>query len=174
LQDELAALTRQRNGLQEEIAALTQQRNGLREAVAMQPAIVVQPPTAGLPPATVAKASEEMVLALITSIPFRPDTARLDRSNTGIIDNLAAGMLADPSLKILVRGYSAPFGAEYGQLRLSENRARVIQDYLVSRGISIERIFLEWVGATEVPSGGSGSNYNAIRSATVFSMTTKM
>jgi outer membrane protein OmpA-like peptidoglycan-associated protein len=50
---------------------------------------------------------------------------------------------------LLVTGHTARIGSEQGQLRLSEERARIIADYLLEQGRDTHGVFTRWAGGKE-------------------------
>jgi len=56
------------------------------------------------------------------------------------LDEMAALMKADPSLKLTVEGYTDNTGKPEKNLLLSENRAKSVQQYLAGKGIDANRI----------------------------------
>jgi len=58
-----------------------------------------------------------------------------------VIDDVADILNKNPSLRILIQGYTDNIGSNaYNQI-LSENRARSVRDYLVSKGLEGRRLF---------------------------------
>jgi outer membrane protein OmpA-like peptidoglycan-associated protein len=68
------------------------------------------------------------------------------------LDALAAWLLEHPHRKILLRGHSDSSARSDYNLWLSRQRARVVRDYLVEKGIERGRITTEGVGDRE-PAG---------------------
>ncbi|CAM3774642.1 OmpA family protein [Parendozoicomonas haliclonae] len=56
------------------------------------------------------------------------------------LDALARLLMEQPELKVQLSGFADPRGAEAFNLELSERRASSVQQYLVSKGISEQRI----------------------------------
>jgi outer membrane protein OmpA-like peptidoglycan-associated protein len=74
----------------------------------------------------------------------------------------AAGELlrSRQDLRVTLRGYTAPYGTQAGQLRLSEERARFCAEYLEKEwGIETERITVEWYGADRLPETSDGEEW---------------
>ncbi len=72
---------------------------------------------------------------------FEPDDSAKVR-----LDELAVTMSAYPKLKIEINGYTDALGSNSGNLKLSQKRADAIRDYLLNKGISIERMKSEGYG----------------------------
>lgn len=64
---------------------------------------------------------------------LRPDAQR-------ILDDAVVKMNADPTLRITIEGYTCNIGTAEYNLALGERRARAVRDYLVSKGISTDRL----------------------------------
>jgi outer membrane protein OmpA-like peptidoglycan-associated protein len=122
-----------------------------------------------MPVASLVKNSDDATLTLMAVVLFDPDNAFLGAANIGKVDEIGEKMAANPAMRIVIRGYAAPFGTEYGQLRVSEIRARVTMDYLMSmHDVSSARIVLEWVGAAEMPKNARIGVYEQYRAVDVF------
>jgi OOP family OmpA-OmpF porin len=68
--------------------------------------------------------------------------------NTGILDEAAAILRADPKITVEVQGHTdSTAAAEYNQ-RLSEARAGAVRAYLIQKGIAPERLRAAGFGAT--------------------------
>jgi OmpA-OmpF porin, OOP family len=72
---------------------------------------------------------------------FEPDSAARQS-----LDELVTTMQAYPNLKIAVNGYTDALGSESGNLKLSQKRADVIKDYLVTKGVVVDRIVSKGYG----------------------------
>jgi outer membrane protein OmpA-like peptidoglycan-associated protein len=72
---------------------------------------------------------------------FEPDAAA-----RAALDELVFTLQSYPSLKIEVNGYTDALGSQSGNLRLSDKRAGAVRDYLVARGVSVERIAAQGFG----------------------------
>jgi len=72
---------------------------------------------------------------------FEPDTVAIHN-----LDGLAKTLEAYPDLKIDVNGYTDALGSASGNQKLSQKRADAIRNYLISKGISSERITAQGFG----------------------------
>jgi peptidoglycan-associated lipoprotein len=64
---------------------------------------------------------------------LRPDALR-------VLDEAIAAMQANPTLRLEIEGHTCNIGTAEYNLALGERRAMSVRDYLVSRGISAERL----------------------------------
>lgn len=64
------------------------------------------------------------------------------------LDKLVQLMQDNPSVKIQIEGYTDNIGSPSDNLRLSENRAKAVVNYLVSKGIAASRLTAKGFGET--------------------------
>ena len=90
--------------------------------------------------------------SLFAEIHFEPDTAILIESFRPQLDAAGRHLQANPSLWVLVRTYTAPFGTADGRFMVALERARFCRDYLTRNyGISPERIIVETLASERLP-----------------------
>ncbi|MFK7809482.1 MAG: OmpA family protein [Saprospiraceae bacterium] len=79
------------------------------------------------------------------------ETGSADLKNTSLLElNRLKNLLNDHSnLKIRVNGHTDNVGSEEDNLKLSNNRAKAVYDYLVANGISSDRLSYKGFGETE-------------------------
>jgi outer membrane protein OmpA-like peptidoglycan-associated protein len=70
------------------------------------------------------------------------------KSNTSL-DQVVRIMNENPGLHIRVEGHTDNMGNDDANMKLSEDRANAVKDYLVSKGISADRISAEGFGETQ-------------------------
>ena len=77
-------------------------------------------------------------------------TAKYDLMPESIVelDKLVALMRDNPSLKIEIRGHTDNVGKDNDNMILSTSRAKSVVDYLVSKGILLDRLTFKGFGAT--------------------------
>ncbi len=78
-----------------------------------------------------------------TSLPdilFANGSSQLDGAATSDLDLLVMTLLANPELKVRLSGHAWENGTEEYNKQLSERRAKVVADYLISKGIGIKRV----------------------------------
>ncbi|UCG10973.1 MAG: OmpA family protein, partial [Deltaproteobacteria bacterium] len=81
------------------------------------------------------------------TVNFGYKTSKLPPEAFDELDRLVTIAKKNPNQKIIVRGYTDTIGTyEYNQ-KLSESRAKIVQGYLVGKGIDVERISTFGLGA---------------------------
>jgi outer membrane protein OmpA-like peptidoglycan-associated protein len=86
----------------------------------------------------------------IENINFEADSAVLRQSELPTLDIVAKILQFFPGKNVLVEGHTARAGQVQIQQQLSEQRAKVIGDYLVSRGVlDAEQVVVRGYGATK-------------------------
>jgi outer membrane protein OmpA-like peptidoglycan-associated protein len=89
-------------------------------------------------------------LGLLSSVYFEPDTATIIESSRTIVDAVGRQLADNPSLRVLLRSYAAPFNTVGGQQMVSEERALFCRDYFIRNyGIAAGRISYELFGGSE-------------------------
>ncbi len=102
------------------------------------------PPPPPPPPAPAPKPEQREV------VNFPSGGARLSNIAKAKLDEVALKMKQDPALRATVIGYSDNQGSEAGNLKLSQQRAEAVKDYLVKRhGIDAARITVEGKGSAD-------------------------
>lgn len=65
------------------------------------------------------------------------------------LDALAAVMVTRADLKIFIEGFADPSGNVAKNLRLSENRANAVRNYLIGKGVKAETLIIKGRGETD-------------------------
>ncbi|GHV87667.1 hypothetical protein AGMMS50267_00270 [Spirochaetia bacterium] len=124
-------------------------------ALTAAPAVAASEPSSiVLPALTAAPAVYEVPIEkeLPKTIFFDPDSTRLVDCYIPTIIEVANELVANPTLTVTIRGYSAPAKTVRGQIAVSKERAMSAANYILSEyGIDSERLIVEWVGASEKP-----------------------
>ncbi|RLB00672.1 MAG: hypothetical protein DRG55_06185, partial [Deltaproteobacteria bacterium] len=79
---------------------------------------------------------------------FAFDSAELTPKARAILDEVVAILKEHPELTVEIEGHTCALGDEAYNQWLSERRARAVKDYLVSKGISPERLKAVGYGET--------------------------
>ncbi|BDC51296.1 hypothetical protein F183_A36120 [Bryobacterales bacterium F-183] len=87
-------------------------------------------------------------VATLKGIRFLPDSAEIIPESVAAIDNAAVALSAVKGVKVEIAGHTDSVGDEGENVRLSQLRAEVVRDYLISRGVRAEML-------TAVGYGGS-------------------
>lgn len=107
---------------------------------------VKQPPPPAPPSAAYAqKLSTDGLFAF-----GKADLEDFSDSGRAQLDALAARLLSGPDIKIIhVIGHSDRIGNDQANLKLSTRRANSVRDYLIERGIAVEKIMAVGRGSVE-------------------------
>lgn len=84
---------------------------------------------------------------VIRGVNFETGSERLTVDSFRVLDEVAATLLAFPSIRIEVQGHTDSDGPDNKNLLLSAKRARSVVEYLINRGVHPDR--LEYVGYGE-------------------------
>lgn len=98
-------------------------------------------------PAIVIKTVEEEVIAFEPAN-FDFDSSEITPESASKLDNIVAVMKKFPALEIKINSYSDNIGSADYNLKLSQKRAKTTVDYIISKGISKNRISGEGFGST--------------------------
>ena len=77
---------------------------------------------------------------------FRTGRTDLTPSSHRVLDEVATSLLANPSVKIEIGGHTDSTGPRALNLRLSLGRALSVRAYLVSKGVSPDRLVAKGYG----------------------------
>ncbi len=105
--------------------------------------------TAGTGTVVTQTADNQLKLSIPNDISF--DTGRSDiKANLRpILDQFAQGLSQQPSMEVRIVGHTDNTGSDAINNPLSVNRAQSARDYLVSRGVSSQRISIDGRGSRE-------------------------
>jgi type IX secretion system PorP/SprF family membrane protein len=73
---------------------------------------------------------------LPNNIEFNNGSAKIDAGSTAELDKIAAYLIANPSVKVTIDGYTDNAGNADANLILSKKRAAAVQEYLTLRGVN--------------------------------------
>lgn len=83
------------------------------------------------------------------NISFGTSNAVLTTKSNASLDQVVRIMNENPGLRIRVEGHTDNAGNADANMKLSEDRATAVKDYLVNKGISADRIMVEGFGGTQ-------------------------
>jgi outer membrane protein OmpA-like peptidoglycan-associated protein len=107
------------------------------------PVMVVPPPPPVTAPemAPVPAPKAEVKFILLEDTHFDFDKSTLTKEGEGILEGNIKVMKENPDLKVRIAGYTSASGTEDYNQKLSERRAKTVQDYLIKEGgIAPERM----------------------------------
>ncbi len=99
---------------------------------------------------------EEGIALSLNNLHFLPDQAVILNQDYPLLDKIAALLKSVPDRTLLVKGYTADIGTVESQMILSQDRARVVVDELISRGLEGDRFVYIGLGGAD-PLGDNGT-----------------
>lgn len=91
-------------------------------------------------------AVEKGAAIVLEGVTFATGSARLTQNAKIILDKVVRTMTKNPDLVLEIRGYTDNTGSYNGNLRISQKRAESVMAYLVSKGITAERLSAQGFG----------------------------
>ncbi|MEM6726578.1 MAG: DUF5723 family protein, partial [Bacteroidota bacterium] len=88
------------------------------------------------------KEEKEVVQTAFENLEFDSGKATIRNPSLSSLAQLAEVLLKKPDYRLKIEGHTDSVGSEATNLRLSKNRAQAVKDYLVSTGITPERILV--------------------------------
>lgn len=85
----------------------------------------------------------------INNINFGTNSYELTFKSKAILEGFSDFLKTNPSLKVTIQGHTDDVGDDDANMLLSENRAKAVQDYLVSTGIPSNRLSHKGFGETK-------------------------
>jgi outer membrane protein OmpA-like peptidoglycan-associated protein len=118
------------------------------------------PATPPAPPAAEAKAPEpepQKVLIALKRVHFGLGSAKLNAASRAALDDAAAALKQHRDLELEVEGHADERGGDAYNLRLGEERAEAVQQYLSRAGVERARISASSKGEASPLATGSGA-----------------
>jgi OOP family OmpA-OmpF porin len=91
----------------------------------------------------------ELTGALAGRTTFAPGSATLSDETVAVLDEAAIVLVANPSTRFVVAGHTDSEGDEEANLRLSDERARSVVEYLVAAGVAPDRLEARGFGESQ-------------------------
>jgi outer membrane protein OmpA-like peptidoglycan-associated protein len=107
----------------------------------------------------------------LKNIQFPSKSVELEPVSLIELNKLLLLMNDNPSIKIQINGYTDDVGSDADNLKLSENRARAVVDYLVKNGIDAKRLTSKGFGETKPVADNSAEAGRALNRRTEFIVT---
>jgi OOP family OmpA-OmpF porin len=108
---------------------------------------------------TVAASAAE--LALI-GINFDTNSSLIKSDEKAVLAQVAATLVANPSVKVEVQGYTDNVGGEKGNKALSEKRASAVAKYLVAKGVDASRLTTAGFGSSKPATDNKSADGRAL------------
>ncbi|TSE19440.1 putative lipoprotein YiaD [Tepidimonas alkaliphilus] len=105
--------------------------------------------TAGTGVAVTQTADNRLKLEIPSDISFDVGRADIKPNFRSVLDTFADGLKRNPAARVTIIGHTDSTGSDAVNNPLSVNRAAAVRDYLVSRGVGIERIAIDGRGSRE-------------------------
>lgn len=93
----------------------------------------------------------------LDNVLFETGKANLKNSSFKAIDELSAAMRAKSTMEIEIAGHTDNVGDKEANLKLSQERAEAVRDYLIKKGIDASRITAKGYGDTKPVADNSTS-----------------
>jgi len=95
----------------------------------------------------------------MNNLNFEFNKSTLDKDSKTYLNNVVTLLNKVPSMKMKISGHTDNVGTDEYNMDLSKKRAAAVHDYLISKGISKERVSYEYFGATRplVPNDSDAS-----------------
>jgi outer membrane protein OmpA-like peptidoglycan-associated protein len=95
----------------------------------------------------------------IADILFATNSYELNATSRFVIDQFAEFLKENPNIKIAIHGHTDDRGNPAENLTLSDNRAKAVMNYLVTKGIAANRVSAQGFGQTK-PKVPNTNDYN--------------
>jgi len=83
---------------------------------------------------------------ILEGVSFEPNSAALTPEARGVLDRVAASLIANPAVRVEIAGYTDDSGFRPYNLILSQGRASAVRRYLISRGVAGGRLLAKGYG----------------------------
>ena len=83
---------------------------------------------------------------ILKGVTFRTGRSDLTPSSSSVLSEVAASLLANPEVKIEIGGHTDATGSRHMNLNLSLARALAVRTFLISKGVSPERLVAQGYG----------------------------
>jgi OOP family OmpA-OmpF porin len=82
-------------------------------------------------------------------VTFEYNSARLTAESRPVLDEVAADLKKYPQLQIELQGHTDSVGSDAFNLRLSDQRAQSVRDYLLSQGVGTRQLDAKGYGESQ-------------------------
>jgi len=86
---------------------------------------------------------------VLEGVKFDFNSSQLDPSGRSILDRIAAALNQYPDVNIEVAGYTDSVGNDAYNLRLSQQRAEAVRDFLIGKGVAASRLSAKGYGEAD-------------------------
>lgn len=113
------------------------------------------------------KASDENAFEL-RDVQFATNSSKMDKAAKLVLDAFADYLLENTHFEIIIEGHTDNVGSPEENLKLSDDRARVVAEFLINKGISSKRINAKGYGQTRPKASNSTEEGRKINRRTEF------
>ncbi|UPT66450.1 MAG: OmpA family protein [Sphingobacteriales bacterium JAD_PAG50586_3] len=85
----------------------------------------------------------------LNNINFATNSFELPKQSKLVVDEFAIFLSENPTMKVAIHGHTDDVGNDAANMTLSDNRAKAVYDYLVSKGIDSSRLSFKGFGETK-------------------------
>lgn len=110
---------------------------------------------------------------VLKNIFFETNSFALEDKSKVELNKLIEFMTKNPTLKIEIGGHTDDVGTDFDNQKLSENRAKSVNDYLVANGITAARLSYKGYGETKPIAPNNTSDGRALNRRTEFKVVAK-
>ena len=109
----------------------------------------------------------------INNINFGTNSYLINKSTLDIVEELTTYLKENPTIKIAIHGHTDNVGDASSNLKLSNDRAKIVQDLLILSDINAERLSFKGFGATKPIAPNTNEKGRALNRRTEFLITEK-
>ncbi len=109
----------------------------------------------------------------INNINFGVNSFLINKSTLDIVEELTTYLKENPTIKIAIHGHTDNVGDANSNLKLSNDRAKIVQDLLILNDITAERLSYKGFGATKPIAPNTNEKGRALNRRTEFLITEK-
>ena len=109
----------------------------------------------------------------INNINFGVNSYLINKSTLDIVEELTTYLKENPTIKIAIHGHTDNVGDANSNLKLSNDRAKIVQDLLILSDINAERLSYKGFGATKPIAPNTNEKGRALNRRTEFLITEK-
>ena len=110
---------------------------------------VMKAKTASMPPKKVVIKPIPPLPKVLNNVQFKVNSSDFEAHSFPQLDSAALTLINFPKLQILIKGHTSSEGNAENNQRLSERRAEAVKNYLINKGIAINRLQTKGFGATQ-------------------------
>jgi outer membrane protein OmpA-like peptidoglycan-associated protein len=109
----------------------------------------------------------------LNDVYFPTNSFELNDESRNVLDGFVVFLQENPKIKVSVEGHTDNVGREEDNLKLSADRARAVYEYLISGGVSADRLSYHGFGEEKPVASNDTPEGRAKNRRTVFVITEK-